>query len=510
MKPKHDCILTVDFGSTFTKLTAINMTYTPQIIGAAKAFTTIETDIRDGLNTALADLQAQTGLLFLEHYTHKLASSSAGGGLKMVAVGLVPALTAKAALLAACSAGAKVVKTYAYELSAIEQQEIYDINPDLVLLSGGTDGGNKEVILHNATLLAGIDRGFSVIVAGNKSVATNVAETLRNSGKDAVICGNVMPTFNKLDIMPAKDAIRGLFMEKIIEAKGLTQAASFMTAPIIPTPLAVFEAAQLLSEDLGSIMAVDVGGATTDVYSMADGAPSLPNVVQKGLPEPYAKRSVEGDLGMRYSLEALMDAARDGGKLPDNFSENSFSENICEMHSKHGINNSVAIASDIQAGVRSQCTFDIRVDAQSQYTCDILASFLAKCANDPSFLPSPGSQFSQLDQALCGIAVDIATTRHTGHLETSFTPFGETYYQQGKDLSNVKYVIGIGGPIIYSPDARTILQNAIASPSSQEILKPRSPKFLLDKSYIFAAAGLISKVNKGIALQLMQNELTEV
>ena len=431
--------LAVDFGSTFTKVTAISDT---EVVGTAYAFTTIETDIREGLEIALTELHRQTGRI---KYTNRLAASSAGGGLKMVAVGLIPALTAKAASMAACSAGAKVIKTYAYELSESEAQEIYDINPDLILLSGGTDGGNKEVILHNARKLADIDRDFSVIVAGNKSVADDAARIL---GKNAVVCSNVMPEFNKLDIMPAKDAIRALFMEKIIEAKGLGEAALAFSAPIIPTPLAVFEGAQLLAESFGSLVAVDVGGATTDVYSMCAGTPTLPHVTQKGLPEPFAKRTVEGDLGMRYSMDAL-------------------------------------VAGD-----------------------DELKEYQAKCIADPSFVPAPGSLESQLDERLCGIAADMAVERHSGCLERIFTPYGESFYQTGKDLSQVKYVIGIGGSIVYSSNPRDILQNVTGS--SKEILKPMNPMFLVDKKYIFAAMGLLSRINRELALKILQNELTEV
>jgi len=431
--------LTVDFGSTFTKVTAINDT---EVVGTSKAFTTIKTDIREGLDVALSELHRQIGS---HKYNCRLAASSAGGGLKMIAIGLVPALTAKAASMAACSAGAKVVKTYAYELNEVEAQEIYDINPDLILLSGGTDGGNKEAILHNARVLANLDRGFIVIVAGNKSATSEAARIL---GKNAVICSNVMPRFNKLEIMPAKNAIQNLFMEKIIEAKGLSEAAKYFSMPIIPTPLAVFEAAQLLSEKLGSLVAVDVGGATTDVYSMCSGMPTLPNVVQKGLPEPYAKRTVEGDLGMRYSMDVFVETALE------------------------------------------------------------FRDYQAKCLKNPSFIPTKGSTESKLDERLCGIAIDIASTRHSGCLERVFTPFGESFYQTGKDLSQVKYVIGIGGPIIHSNNPRCIMQNATGG--NHEILKPTNPKFLIDKKYVFYAMGLISRINKELALKILLNNMTEV
>ena len=125
--------LTADFGSTYTKLTAIDSD-SRLVLATANAFTTIETDIIDGFNNAMKKLESK-----LEgfRYDKLLCCSSAGGGLKMVALGLVPELTAKAAKMAASSAGAKVIKTYSFEISQQEQNEIYDIDPDLVLLCGG-------------------------------------------------------------------------------------------------------------------------------------------------------------------------------------------------------------------------------------------------------------------------------------------------------------------------------------------------------------------------------------
>jgi uncharacterized protein (TIGR01319 family) len=183
----------------------------------------------------------------------------------MVSSGLVPDLTARASRLAAASAGAKVVKTYSYELTEHEQEEILAIQPDILLLSGGIDGGNKKVLLHNAQMLSKIDTSFFVIVAGNRSAAAEAKDILETGGKKVVVVANVMPAFGKLNIAPAKAAIRDLFIENIITAKGLDKIARIMDAEIIPTPLAVFEACQLLSEGikddkgLGELMAYDLG-----------------------------------------------------------------------------------------------------------------------------------------------------------------------------------------------------------------------------------------------------------
>jgi len=449
-------ILAVDFGSTFTKVTAV-CAENAEVVGTAKAFTTIGTDVREGLENALAELYAQIGH---RDFTIKLAASSAGGGLKMVAVGLVAGLTAKAATLAACSAGAKVVKTYAFELSPAEQNEIAEIAPNLILLSGGTDGGNKDVILHNAEILAGIDGDFSVIVAGNKCVAEQAAGVLRAAGKHAVVTNNVMPVFDKLDILPAKEAILELFLAKIVRAKGLCEVAEMMTAEIVPTPLAVFDAVQLLAKECGTVLAVDVGGATTDVCSVCDGKPSQGDVVLKGLPEPFAKRSVEGDLGLRYSLDGLVEAA--------------------------------AIRSAFSQG--------------DEYL-SALAEYRAICERNPSFIPARGSLFGEYDEHFCALAVEMAVERHAGTWDRQYTAFGETRVQVGKDLTHVDYVVGVGGAVVHSRNPQEMLANAVFDPKNGMSLKPKNPKFLWDKRGVFAALGLITRLDAGLALKMMGKEI---
>lgn len=211
-------VLLIDFGSTNTKVTAVCLDE-ERIIGTAKAFTTVLTDINDGLNNALELLFKNTGKLA---FTEKFACSSAAGGLKMIAIGLVPELTAEAAKRAALNAGAKVLKVYTYELTKHDVEEIKQSKPDIVLLTGGTNGGNKNVILHNGQILSEIDLDFPIIIAGNKSVAYDIEDILRKKGKDARVCENVMPEFNQLNIEPAKNMIREIFLERIIKAKGLS------------------------------------------------------------------------------------------------------------------------------------------------------------------------------------------------------------------------------------------------------------------------------------------------
>ncbi|MCL2374532.1 MAG: methylaspartate mutase accessory protein GlmL [Treponema sp.] len=437
-----------------------------KVIGTAKAFTTIQTDVREGFDAAFAELEASVGRL---EYSQKLACSSAGGGLKMIAVGLVPDLTAKAARMAASSAGAKVTDTFSYELSAHEQEEIQRAAPDILLLCGGTDGGNREVIIHNARKIAEIERDFSVIYAGNKSAADDAQGILRKAGKNVIVCKNVMPVFNVLDIAPAKNAIRTLFIERIVEAKGLSRIQKEMTAEIIPTPLAVFEGAELLSkgcggsDGIGGLMAVDVGGATTDVYTMFDGKPSLPNVVIKGLPEPFAKRSVEGDLGLRYNIDSLAESA-----------------------------SVERIACDLQASE------------------DAVSAWISACKKTPGAISQIGSLDRNIDEYLTRHAVKIAVERHCGTVENVYTPVGETILMTGKDLTNVPAVVGIGGPVINSQDPAKILMSAVRDPSAYGFLKPASPKFFLDRKYIFASMGLVGKFDPRLALEIMKDEIVEL
>ena len=454
--------LTADFGSTYTKLTAIDASKA-EIVGTSSAFTTIDTDVMEGYNFALQQLEENIGEF---NYDQLLCCSSAAGGLKMVALGLVPELTAKAAKMAASSAGAKVVKTYAFEISKAEQSEIYNINPDLVLLCGGTDGGNKDVIITNARKLCDIDRNFSVIVAGNKSASDEIDSVFSDSQKYFVITENVMPEFNKLNIEPAKQKIKELFISKIVDAKGLNKIQKLTNGEIIPTPLAVLNACELLSkgtkqtEGLGDLMAIDIGGATTDVYSMSAGYPTFDNVMIKGLPEPFSKRTVEGDLGMRYSLKSLTE--------------------------------------EIDLIALSE---DIKIDKK------VIIEWIEMCKTSPNTL-AKNAIHQTIEDGLAKYALKIATERHSGKMESTFTPFGQMFLVSGKDLSNVKLVIGIGGVLVNSNDPANILEGVKADKINQMLLKPKNPKYLLDHKYIFASMGLLSAVDAELALTIMKKEIT--
>ena len=458
-------VLLIDIGSTYTKVTAVDVD-SERILGTAMAFTTADSDVNTGFQNALDHLRQTTGKL---EFTERFACSSAAGGLKMIAVGLVPDLTAEAAKRAALSAGAKVLNTYSFELTSSDCAEIRRLQPEIILLSGGTDGGNKEVILHNASALSGIDVDFTVVIAGNKSVAGDVADILTAVGKHARVCENVMPDFNVLNIEPAREIIREVFLQRIIRAKGITHVQELIDGILMPTPLAVMNAAKLLSAGsgnepgLGDIMVVDVGGATTDVYSIADGKPTRTGVVVKGLPEPFAKRTVEGDLGVRISIHALLEAA-----------------GYETVRDKTGLSET-----DFR-----KCLDQVEKSLET--------------------LPQAGDSIAALDFGLASVAVRMATERHAGRIETAYAPFGVFHTQTGKDLTGIRYVIGTGGPVIFGQNPGRILESAMASGETSPVLVPRHAEFLLDEKYIMAAMGLLGECYPEKAVRIMKKGLAKL
>ena len=253
--------LLIDFGSTYTKLRAVDLE-SLRILGSGQGPSTVMTDITVGMKAALTDLERRMGRL--PTFKYRLASSSAAGGLRMVTVGLVRELTAEAARRAALGAGAKLVGTYAYRLTAGDVQNIRRLSPDIILLSGGTDGGNTEVVLHNAAALAKSGLACPIVYAGNRATAYE-AQRLFAPGT-VITTENVMPEFNVLNIEPARAAIRRIFIDRIVHAKGMDRVQAEVDSVLMPTPAAVLEGARLIADGvkgsggLGPLLVLDPGG----------------------------------------------------------------------------------------------------------------------------------------------------------------------------------------------------------------------------------------------------------
>jgi uncharacterized protein (TIGR01319 family) len=453
--------LLIDFGSTYTKISAIDLDR-EEIVGYAQSCTTVQTDIMTGLREAFSLLPHS---LQSASYACKLSSSSAAGGLGMVTIGLIPELSAEAARRSALGAGAKVVKVFSFKLSAGELQEIEKIRPDIILLAGGTDGGNSEVIIANARKLAQSSLVCPVVVAGNKAAADEVAEILQTGGKIPLVADNVMPDVNVLNVEPARTMIRKVFIERIVEAKGLKKAEDFVEGILMPTPTAVLKAAELLARGYGSekgigdLVILDIGGATTDVHSIGRGDPVQAGVVCKGLPEPIAKRTVEGDLGIRYNAGSILKLC----------GEESIRKNATLPHPD-------------------------------------LARKLECLSQDVGYVPQTPEGID-IDFALASCAAQAAMERHSGSIETLWGPQGQYLLQHGKDLTNVEHLIGTGGIFIHHPQAGEILRRTLYDPGQPFSLRPRNPTFYTDARYCLFAVGLLGERYPEIALRVAKKYL---
>ncbi|MBN2539928.1 MAG: glutamate mutase L [Bacilli bacterium] len=456
--------LLIDFGSTFTKLCAVN-TEAEDIIETASYFTTVDTDIRTGYHEALNRLFQKIGKQI--DFEQVIACSSAAGGLKMAAIGLVEELTVEAAKRVCLGAGAKVDLVLSHHINKTEVQKIVNHKIDIILLAGGADGGNAECVIYNARLLGEMGIKIPIIFAGNKSAQDDISEIFNKYQMDGYICDNVMPKVNVMNIDAARDMIRKIFLDKIIEAKGIKAIENEIDAVILPTPNAVLEAAKLLSEGyldeegLGDIVVLDIGGATTDMYSMCS-VSKRSDVIIHGLEEPFAKRTVEGDLGMRYSAPGII---------------KSLSQQEIEF-------------------INKEKKVDIKEEVEKRY-------------NDVKCLPQ-NEHDEFIDLFLAEVCAYRAMHRHVGRIEEVYTPMGKVYNQTGKDLTDIKYVIGTGGAIINTKDKESILKrttNILHNPSE---LRPTDPIFLVDQKYIMAAMGLLKEKNPLLALRIMKKYIVEI
>ena len=460
-----DAFLFIDFGSTYTKLTAVSSDE-DVILATAKSYTTVEEDVMIGYNKALKDLRENLGENI--RFIKKLACSSAAGGLKIVAIGLVPELTMEAAKRAALGAGARVTHVYSFSLNHGEVEEIKASGADMILLAGGTNGGNQEVIIHNAKMLTDHGITIPIVVAGNKSAEDDIIEIFQGK-MTYVITENVMPSLNEINVEPARETIRGIFMKNIMKAKGMSHVQEEISEIIMPTPAAVLKAAEILSlgtkeeEGIGDLAVIDIGGATTDVHSICEGAPSKPAVILRGLEEPLAKRTVEGDLGMRYSAYSLYETA----------------------------------------GLRI-----LKMYFGSTLTKDMVEEKVDKRTKNPGYIATEEEEIL-FDETLAKVSADLSMTRHAGHVTKVYSPLGMVYSQEGKDLMELPYLLGTGGMLVHGRNPKEILLAATFQLKDMETLKPRRPEFLLDEQYVLSSLGLLAMLDEHKALRMLKKYMVK-
>ncbi len=420
-------ILTLEVGSTITKANGFVKTPQNTLKHVAQGFsptTVAEGNVGIGVAAAIEDLEKTSGLN--TDNVEVFANSSAAGGLRVTVHGLTYNMTARAAREASLGAGAIIKMVTAGELSAFDLEEIEEINPNMILLSGGVEYGAKEVILENAIKLACMDLGVPVVYCGNSALKRAVTKIFSKSGIELMIAPNVFPDVDVLNVEPLREKMQELFSQNIIHAPGMERLRGLTDKQIIPTPAAVLRATEIFSEVGGDALVIDVGGATTDVHSVSDGSPEYSDKLIE--PEPRAKRTVEGDLGV------YVNAA-----------------NILEM------------ANDSDHTSREQ---------------------------EVKAMPSSENEI-EMTRWLCSKAVEFGIRRHAGTLADLFTPSGKKQVVKGKDLSAIKWIIGTGGALTRVKGGLEILSSVCTGPGKYLLPRPES-RVLLDSNYLFSAYGTIS------------------
>jgi uncharacterized protein (TIGR01319 family) len=293
----------VDVGSTYTKACRVDLG-TGEMTGRAEVPTTAASDVLEGVDAAVAALRGvKTDLLYV--------CSSAGGGLRLAVVGYESLVTAEAGHRVGLSAGAQVVHVAAGPLDGRTVAALRESRPDVILLVGGTDGGDASVLLHNAQRISTSRRKVPVVLAGNADARDEAALVLRNRGISVTATTNVLPKIGVLDPGPARAAIREVFLKHVIGGKRLSRGGRFASLVRAATPDAVLAGVELLADLTGTgVLVVDVGGATTDVYSALVPDAELTAGPRRDVAGTlWRSRTVEGDLGVAVGAAGTVAAA---------------------------------------------------------------------------------------------------------------------------------------------------------------------------------------------------------
>jgi uncharacterized protein (TIGR01319 family) len=423
-------VLCVDFGSTFTKAVMVDPA-DGRLLAGASVPTTIRTDVLDGYRL-IRQILAAEGSADPEQV---LACSSAGGGLRLAVVGYERQVTAEAGHRVGLSAGAKVVHVAAGPMTAKQLGALRAARPDVVLLVGGTDGGNADVLLHNGSRLARARMRAPVVVAGNVEARAEVAASLESTGRRFELTDNVLPQIGVVNPAGARSAIRRVFLRHVIGGKGLSRGPDFASMVRAATPDAMLRGVETLAAGSdGDVLVVDVGGATTDVYSVISPQGEDASLAKEVVAPLWHARTVEGDLGMRWNATGIAEAAA---------------------------------AEHLLRGPE----------------LERLQRWAAAVEADPAYLPV-GEDESELDLALARVAALTAVRRH-GRPANS--------WGSARPLADVTHVIGSGGVLRNSPRAgQDSVLRAITSDFGGGWPVPAKARTTVDSAYLLFAAGLLA------------------
>lgn len=435
--------LIAEIGSTTTVVTAFNFRQGVEVVGQGKGFTSVlEGDVTIGLRSAIKEIEDRLGEPL--EYGRMIATSSAAGGLKITVHGLVEDMTVKAAREAALGAGGIIKTVTAGRLRRSDLKKIKTINPNLIMIAGGTDYGERETALDNAELIAAAELNIPVVYCGNIANQEEIREIFE--GKELYVIDNVYPRVDELNVEPARAVIQDAFERNIVKAGGMDKIKEMVDGAIMPTPGAVMEATKLLYKMVGDVMVLDVGGATTDVHSVTDGSIEVLDILVT--PEPKAKRTVEGDIGVYVNRENVISLLHD-----------------YELEGK---------------------------------TREEIKGFIK---------PIPASEEERhWSRVLTEKAVNVAVDRHVGYIKRVFGS-GRKFSAYGKDLSMVKYIVGTGGALTRLGGGEELLES-IKDVKGDITMRPtREAKVLIDNMYIMACAGVLSRENKEAAMELLKASL---
>lgn len=436
--------LLVDVGSTFTKAALVDdeggllaRAAVPTTVGAGR-------DVLDGVVEvcgALGPAGSVPDPLDPAERDRVLVCSSAGGGLRLAVVGYERVVTAEAGHRVGLSAGAKVVHVAAGRLTAAGVADLRAARPDVVLLVGGTDGGNAEVLLHNARRLARARVGAPVVVAGNVAAREEVAAELAGTGRRVTLTDNVLPRIGVVHPGPARRAIREVFLEHVIGGKGLSRGPRFARLVRAATPDAVLAGVEVLADVLGGdVMVVDVGGATTDVYSVLTPQGEDASLRKHVVATLWHARTVEGDLGMRWGAPGVLEAA----------------------------------AAEALAGADDPG----------------LARWVARAHADPALLPAT-PQEHELDLTLATMAATVAARRHGRPGAPGEAP---------RPLKDVRLLLGSGGVLRHAePGAADRVLGSVLADHGGGWRPPDGAATRVDTAYLLFAAGLLAQERPELA-----------
>lgn len=448
-------VLVAEIGSTTTVVNAFKDIHTenPVFWAQGQAPTSVlDGDVRIGLQGAIDDLCKKMGIDSIE-YDEMLATSSAAGGLKMTVHGLVYDMTVKAAKEAALGAGGIIHHVTAGKLRRTDLKKIEDVKPNLIMIAGGVDYGERDTAIHNAEMIRSMGLKTPIIYAGNCENQEEMALIFDEaSGQPLYNVENVYPKIDDLNVEPARKVIQDAFEDHIIHAPGMEHVRDMVNGPIIPTPGAVMECTKLLNECLGDVVVIDVGGATTDVHAVCQESDQVARIMTS--PEPKAKRTVEGDLGVYVNQR-----------------------NIVEIIGMDKLKKQLK---------------DVDVEA-------VMESYHA--------IPKTEDEFKYVER-ITEEAVLRSVERHAGQIRYIYGPSGRSTVAEGKDLTQVKYIIGTGGALTRLPHRVEIMKKIASYNTTGLLLFPsESAEILVDNDYIMASLGVLSKKYKEGTIRLLEKSL---